>query len=575
MLLRVNLFDHLFDNPLFINNEGCPYDPGDLFTVHNLLSVGSVGRHDLPVRVGNQGEGQAVLFSETSVRLLTVRTDSQNDESLPEELLIIIPETACLCGATGSVVLRVKIKYYFFAGEAAEFHIVSVLVIATELRGRHTGGGLGHDFFRIFVMIGKGMKLSSFAKYLRLRVINTRVGGLVPGVLLFMLIPAGALSAQNGVRQPDEGVTPAQRVRGEVTGVPDGLFRVLGESVELRHTADSLALRAEKAAQVAAAAPEADRERMEKRAAAEAAKAATASAGADSLLLSPSGVTAVKDVSGQEGRNAALFEVRSGPEYSDASPVPVEPSMPQGLIYTVQIATFRNNVSPSLFRGLWPVYGRKRQGSEAVYYYTGMFRRMEEARKALPEARGAGFPDAFIIAFMNGVQVSLERAALLESDWSSRPIAANGLLTGRDSARPVAQDQSGQAGQPGQPNLQDRRGQPGQPARSQSQEKAINPVPVGTLFFRAEVMRIDKPIKPEVTQKIEQLAGTRGLDMVKNNNGETVFLIGNFITFESADEYVSLLIRNGYNSARVAAYVGLQEIPVEAARELINKLPDD
>jgi hypothetical protein len=98
---------------------------------------------------------------------------------------------------------------------------------------------------------------------------------------------------------------------------------------------------------------------------------------------------------------------------------------------------------------------------------------------------------------------------------------------------------------------------------------------VGTLFFRAEVMRIDKPVKPEVTQKIEQLAGTRGLDMVKNNNGETVFLIGNFITFESADEYVSLLIRNGYNSARVAAYVGLQEIPVEAARELINKLPDD
>jgi hypothetical protein len=331
------------------------------------------------------------------------------------------------------------------------------------------------------------------------------------------------------------------------------------------------------AAQVASAAPEADRERMERRAEAESAKEALVSARADSLLLlpveanrrvtaamaengkgvttsanlagvsagSPSGATAGRNQSGQEVRNVALFEVRPGTAYSEASPVPVEPALPQGLFYTVQIATFRNDVAPTLFKGLWPVYGRKRQGSEAIYYYTGLFRKLEDARKALPEARGAGFPDAFIIALMNGVQVSMERAAQLEAEWSSRPLAANGTFTGRDTADQVAHEQT------------------------------INPVPVGTLYFRAEVMRIDKPIKPEVTQKIEQLAGTRGLDMVKNNNGETVFLIGNFITFESADEYVSLLIRNGYNSARVAAYVGLQEIPVEAARELINKLPDD
>ena len=51
------------------------------------------------------------------------------------------------------------------------------------------------------------------------------------------------------------------------------------------------------------------------------------------------------------------------------------------------------------------------------------------------------------------------------------------------------------------------------------------PVPVGTLSFRAEVMRITKPVKPEVIQKIELLAGTRGLDMIKNSSGETVFLL--------------------------------------------------
>ncbi len=60
--------------------------------------------------------------------------------------------------------------------------------------------------------------------------------------------------------------------------------------------------------------------------------------------------------------------------------------------------------------------------------------------------------------------------------------------------------------------------------------------------------------------------------MIKNNQDETVFLIGNFITFESADEYVSLLIRNGYSTARVAAYVGMQEITVETAKELLNRI---
>jgi hypothetical protein len=59
--------------------------------------------------------------------------------------------------------------------------------------------------------------------------------------------------------------------------------------------------------------------------------------------------------------------------------------------------------------------------------------------------------------------------------------------------------------------------------------------------------------------------------MIINSRKETVYLIGNFITFESAEEYVSLLIRNGYSTARVAAYVGMQEIPVEAAKELLNK----
>ncbi|NLE34822.1 MAG: hypothetical protein GX622_06950 [Bacteroidales bacterium] len=391
-------------------------------------------------------------------------------------------------------------------------------------------------------------------------------------------------------------------VRGDVTGIPGGKYRILGEAVELRREADSLAREAENKAREAVTAQSHDKERAEKDAIAAAAKADAKAAEADSMLLSavtgrgatgersagvsgekqtradnrqaaggsdkrasgasdrpPAGISEKPPAGGSDKQSAVApteeapevpaaeaatqqlssFEIRSGLAYSDAKPVPLEPAMPEGLIYTIQIAAFRNDVSPSLFKGLYPVFGSRRQGSEVIYYYTGFFRTLDDARKALPEARRAGFPDAFIIAMMDGTRVSLERAAHLEKQWSGRP------LTHHDAGAAA-------------------------PA-----ESPARPATAGTLSFRAEVMRSDKPLKPDVILKLEQLAGTRGLETIKNNDGETVFLIGKFITFESADEYVSLLIRNGYSSARVAAYVGMQEIPVGAARELINKLPDD
>jgi hypothetical protein len=189
---------------------------------------------------------------------------------------------------------------------------------------------------------------------------------------------------------------------------------------------------------------------------------------------------------------------------------------------------------------LFPVYGKLKQETGITFYYTGLFRRIEDARQALPSARGAGFPDAFIIALLDDTRVSMERAAILENEWGGQPLP----------------------------------GEPGDEEETATVESA-DAMLVGTLSFRAEVMRLDKPAKPELMEKLTLLAGTRGLDIIKNNNDETVLLIGNFITFDSAEDYVSLLIRNGYSSARVAAYVGKYEIPVEAARELIKKLPDD
>jgi hypothetical protein len=236
----------------------------------------------------------------------------------------------------------------------------------------------------------------------------------------------------------------------------------------------------------------------------------------------------------------SVLEVRTSPAYTSNEQIPMGTGAPQGLVYRIQLAAFKNPLPPGYFKGLYPLYGKINSAKGLTYYYTGMFRTLESARQSLPKVRNAGFNDAFVIAMMDDVQISMERALLLEKEWSGNPLYFNDPAPG------------------GTENI-----------------SGADPLPVGTLSFRAEVLRSKKPLTPELTQKIALLSGSRGLDIIKNNQGETLYLIGKFITFESAEEYVSLLVRNGYSTARVAAYVGTQEIPVESAKELLKKLLND
>ena len=62
------------------------------------------------------------------------------------------------------------------------------------------------------------------------------------------------------------------------------------------------------------------------------------------------------------------------------------------------------------------------------------------------------------------------------------------------------------------------------------------------------------------------------MDIQPLEDGKIVYLIGKFITCETAAEYADLLIRNGYREARVVAWMGKREIPVETARKLFENL---
>jgi len=231
--------------------------------------------------------------------------------------------------------------------------------------------------------------------------------------------------------------------------------------------------------------------------------------------------------SGKQIETYSYFEILPKPVTDPSVKIPIDPEIPSGLVYRIQLAVFKNPVAIAFFKGITPVYGVKTTSGVTIYY-AGTFRRSADAKKALAEVKAKGFKDSFIVSLFDRKSISAERAAVLEKEWGKKPFAS------------IAR-----------------------------QEQAIDTIPP-SLLFRVEVIRSIKPLKDDAVEDIKTVSGSRGLDILTLDNGNIVYLIGKFITFTSAAEYADLLIRNGYREAKVVAWLGKKEIPVETARQLFE-----
>ncbi|MFN8240571.1 MAG: hypothetical protein U0X39_07440 [Bacteroidales bacterium] len=227
----------------------------------------------------------------------------------------------------------------------------------------------------------------------------------------------------------------------------------------------------------------------------------------------------------------SVFDLDATRKGNPADKVQINPVVPSGLIYRVQVAVFRNPVAVSYFKGLTPVYGFRQENSEVTIYYAGMFRRAADASKALVKVKSAGFRDAFIVPLMDKKQISMERAGYFEKEWGSKPLYEEKKIT------------------------------------RVSNSDTIPP----TLVFRVEVTRSSKPLPAAKIEEMRKLAGQRGFDIIVNDSKQNLYIIGKFLTFRSATEYADLLVRNGYKESKVVAYIGKKEIPVETARQLFEQ----
>jgi LysM repeat protein len=228
----------------------------------------------------------------------------------------------------------------------------------------------------------------------------------------------------------------------------------------------------------------------------------------------------------------SVFEVFPQPVNDPKATIEINPRPPEGLIYRIQMAVFRNPIQLSYFKGISPIYGLKGPGATVTTYYAGLFRQSAEASKALTRVKAKGFKDSFVVAQVGNKTVSSERAAVLEKEWGSKPLF----------------------------NTEEK-----------SSTEKLDTMPP-TLLLKVEIARSIQPLKDEAIEPMRKIAGQRSFDTMILGNGSISYLIGNFITFESAQDFAGLLQRNGYKDARVVAWLGNREIDIQTARQLFETL---
>lgn len=108
------------------------------------------------------------------------------------------------------------------------------------------------------------------------------------------------------------------------------------------------------------------------------------------------------------------FAILEQSPYSETNPIPQSFSVRDGLVYRIQLGVFSKPKPNDAFGGIHPVCYEQNAGNGMLKYYAGQFYSMNSVNAALEKVRSRGFPDAFIVAFMEGKPISTEKAREIE-----------------------------------------------------------------------------------------------------------------------------------------------------------------
>lgn len=128
-----------------------------------------------------------------------------------------------------------------------------------------------------------------------------------------------------------------------------------------------------------------------------------------------------------------VFSRSAAPVYSAENPIPMNPSLPEGLVFKIQVGAFHKPIPDGTFKNLQPVTGENTRPGW-IRYCVGMFKTFEPANLVKQDLRKNGFKDAFVVAYFNGKRISLREAYLKLNGEESALRAAYAQQAAREIA---------------------------------------------------------------------------------------------------------------------------------------------
>lgn len=257
----------------------------------------------------------------------------------------------------------------------------------------------------------------------------------------------------------------------------------------------------------------------------------------------------------------SLFVKSEGSVYSDDTRIPINPPMPSGLVFQVQVGAFRNNIPQDLFGDFAPVMGQELPNG-ITRYRAGIFKVYKGAIVARNEIRKRGYSDAFVVAYIDGERLTgtqaqhiLEQARVDEGMTvaETRIIPDPVTQTSEPAVTASAVNQGAEAS--------------GRTDYYNDPEAADANLVEATsgLFFTVQVGVYSKPVKLDALYHLVEL------NSELTTTGYIRYTSGRYTSTETAEVRKAAVIEKGVTDAFITAYYNGKRISAARAQNILDE----
>ena len=280
-----------------------------------------------------------------------------------------------------------------------------------------------------------------------------------------------------------------------------------------------------------------------------------------------------------------IFRTTNGAVYSDDAPIPMNNKRTGGLVYKVQVGAFRNPLPQDHFKEFAPISGEV-LANGITRFMVGYFKKFAPANDAKGKVNGIGYSDAFVVAYCNGVRITIDQALLIEQGLMTcdpvenfvdntiieNTVADNGTAA-NDTNRPNTNinpnfnaDENDQSNQLElDPQTAEERNLTNYYTSVPEAAKANQIEIIDGLFYTVQIGVYSKPVTNSA------LFGIQPLNSQQTTNGFIRYSTGIFTSVEAATARKNEVVGLGIQDAFVTAYYDGDRITVDQALVILRR----